>query len=142
MYQELDEDYIEIKDFMEVTVKGAYDNIPAIKYPLITILEIQNTENTRFTDNNGEHISNLTYQIECYSRDTERLQATESAMLMGRTVNALLTGPRYKMTRIGNPTIMGNASTSPFTNDRDIIRYVQRYSCSVNLDTHIIYKQS
>lgn len=103
---------------------------------MITILEIQNTENSRFTDNNGEHVSDLSYQIECLSRDTTELEATESAMLIGKRVNELLTGPRYKLTRIGTPSIV------PSTTDKDIIRYILRYSCSVDLDTNTIYKRS
>ena len=39
-----------LTDFQDTTVKGAYDTVPEINYPLITILEIQNTENAKFTD--------------------------------------------------------------------------------------------
>lgn len=125
-----------LNDFLETTVKGAYDSFPNINYPLVTILEIQNTENSRFTDNNGEHVSDLSYQIESYSRDTLELQATESAMLMSRIINSLLTGPRYKLRRIGNPAI------APLVDDRNVIRCITRYSCSVDLDTNTIYSRS
>lgn len=103
---------------------------------MVTILEIENTENTKFTDNNGEHVSNLSYQIESCSRNTTELEATESAMLMGKVVNELLTGPNYKLSRVGNPAI------APMVDDKNIIRYIQRYSCSIDLDTNIIYART
>lgn len=130
------EETFNLTDFQTVTVKGAYDTIPKISYPLITILEIQNTENSRFTDNNGEHVSDLSYQIEYCSRNTTQLEATESAMLMGKVVNDLLTGPKYKLSRIGTPSIV------PITDDKDVIRYILRYSCSIDLDTNTIYSRS
>lgn len=103
---------------------------------MITILEIQNTENNKFTDNDGEHVSDLSYQIESLSRDTTELQATESAMLMGNVINSLLTGPTYKLTRVGTPAI------APLVDDKDIIRYIQRYSCSIDLDRNTIHSRS
>lgn len=125
-----------LDDFINTTVKGAYDSFPEINYPLVTILEIQNTENSKFTDNNGEHISDLAYQIECYSRDTLELQATDSAMLMSRVVNELLTGSSYKLRR------MGNSAIAPLVDDKNVIRCITRYSCSVDLDTNTIYSRS
>lgn len=99
-------------------------------------MEIQNTENSRFTDNNGEHVSDLSYQIECCSRNTTELEATESAMLMGNIVNKLLTGPTYKLSRTGTPTL------APIPDDQDIIRYILRYSCSIDLDSNTIHSRS
>lgn len=129
----MDNEEIELNDFIDTTVKGAYDSIPEINYPLVTILELSNIENTRFTDNRGEHVSDLSYQIECLSRNTLELQAPDSAMLMGRTINSLLTGETYKMRRVGTPVL------APLIDDNDIVRYVQRYSCCIDLDTHTIY---
>lgn len=125
-----------LTDFLNVTVKEAHDMLPEIKFPLVTIKEIQNTENSRFTDNNGEHVSDLSYQIECCSRNTTELEAATSAMIMGNVVNKLLTGPNYKLTRIGTP------ETLPIVNDKDVIRYILRYSCSIDLDKNTIYKRS
>lgn len=130
------EETFNLTDFQDITVKGAYDTVPEISYPLITILEIQNTENSKFTDNNGEHVSDLSYQIECCSRNTSKLEATESAMLMGKVVNDLLTGPKYKLSRVGTPSIV------PIVDDKDVIRYILRYSCSIDLDTNTIYARS
>ena len=135
-YIDIDGNAKMLEDFIGTTVKGAYDSFPEIKYPLVTILEIQNTENDRFTDNNGEHVSNLSYQIEAYSRDTLELQATDSAMLMSRKINELLTGPTYKLRRVGNPSI------APLVDDKNVIRSITRYACSLDLDNNIIYSKS
>lgn len=135
-YIDIDGNEKMLNDFINTTVKGAYDSFPEINYPLVTILEIQNTENSKFTDNNGEHVSDLAYQIECYSRDTLELQATDSAMLMSRVVNELLTGSTYKLRRMGNPAI------APLVDDKNVIRCITRYFCSVDLDTNTIYSRS
>lgn len=127
---------IEMLDYSNTTVKGAYDKLPKITYPLVNILEIQNTEDYKYTDNNGEHISRLTYQIECLSRDMKNIQAADSAMFMGSIVSSLLTGERYKMKRVGTPTFI------PLVSDQDVIRYVQRYTCSLDLDHNTIYSES
>lgn len=101
---------------------------------MVTIFEINNAENTRFSTTSGEEVSDLAYQIDCYSRGTSTLQATESAMLMGRIVNRLLGGPRYKMNRIGTPALM------PLIQDKTVLKYSLRYSCVLELDTNTIYK--
>ena len=101
---------------------------------MITIFELDNSENERFSTAQGEKVSNLGYQIDCYSRSTEFLQATESAMLMGRIVNNVLGGPNHKMTRIGTPVLM------PLIQDKTVIKYSLRYTCVLELDTNTIYK--
>ncbi len=101
---------------------------------MITIFELDNSENERFSTADGEKVSSLSYQIDCYSRNTEVMQATESAMLMGRVVNKVLGGPNYKMTRIGTPVLM------PLVQDKTVIKYSLRYTCVLELDTNTIYK--
>lgn len=101
---------------------------------MITILEIDNSENERFSTATGEEVSNLSYQIDCYSRSTDNLQATDSVMLMGKLVNEVLGGINYKMTRTGTPVLM------PLIEDRTVMKYSLRYSCVLELETNTIYK--
>ena len=101
---------------------------------MITIFELDNSESERFSTATGEKVSNLSYQIDCYSRQTSYLQATDSAMLMGRVVNKVLGGEKYKMTRIGTPVLM------PLIQDKTVIKYSLRYTCVLELDTNTIYK--
>lgn len=102
---------------------------------MITVLEINNSENEKFSTSEGEKVSDLSYQIDCYSRNTDNLQATESAMLMGRIVNEVLGGMKYKLTRVGTPAIM------PLIEDNTVIKYSLRYSCVLQLETNTIYKK-
>lgn len=115
-------------------IKGIYDENPPADYPMITIQELDNSENTRFSTAEGEQVSNLSYQIDCYSRQTLNLQATDSVMLMGRIVNEVLGGPKYKMTRISTPALM------PLIEDRSVMKYSLRYNCVLFLNQHTIYK--
>lgn len=123
-----------MQDYTSTIIKGIYDENPPVNYPMVTIFELNNSENERFSTADGEKVSGLDYQIDCYSRSTEYLQATDSAMLMGRVVNRLLGGPKYKMTRIGTPVLM------PLIQDKTVIKYSLRYTCVLELDTNTIYK--
>ncbi len=101
---------------------------------MITIQEIDNSEATEYSTANGEEVSSLSYQIDCYSRGTLDLQATESSMLIGRTVNEVLGGNKYKMTRVSTPVLM------PLIEDNSIIKYSIRYTCALFLNQNTIYK--
>lgn len=125
---------VESRDYLDIVIKGIYDENPKAKYPMITIQEIENSENIRFSTATGEKVSNLSYQIDCYSGNTENLQSTYSAMQIGRIVNDLLGGSKYKMTRIGTPALM------PLIEDKTIIKYSLRYTCVLDLSTNTIYK--
>ena len=102
----------------------------------IAVQELDNTENTRYTDNDGEHVSNLSYQIDCFSRSFEEIEAKDMVILMGKRVNEVLTGENYKLSRVGTPSIM------PILSDKSVMRYSLRYECSILLDTNTIYKRS
>lgn len=101
---------------------------------MITIQEINNSENTQYSTSEGEQVSDLSYQIDCYSRGTLKLQATESSMLIGKVVNEVLGGKKYKMTRISTPVLM------PLIEDNSIIKYSIRYTCVLFLNQNTIYK--
>lgn len=101
---------------------------------MVTVDEINNAEKERFSTSEGEKVSELGYQIDCYSRNTENLQATDSAMLIGRIVNSVLGGPKYKMKRTGTPVKM------PLIQDKTVIKYTVRYTCVLEIETNTIYK--
>lgn len=122
-----------IKDFIGMTIKEVYEKNPKIKYPMITIQEIDNSEDTRYSSNLGEEFSALTYQINIYSRDISQLQANEVVRLLGSEVNKVL-GEKMKMVREGNP------ATVTLPSDNTILQYSQRYSCVFDIIRNIIYK--
>lgn len=102
----------------------------------IAVQELDNSENERFTDNDGEHVSNLSYQIDCFSRSYEEIEAKDMVILMGKRVNEVLTGENYRLTRVGTPSML------PLISDKSVMRYSLRYECSIFLDTNTIYKRS
>ena len=102
----------------------------------ITVQEIDNSENTKFTDNDGEHVSNVAYQIDSYSRSYEEIEAKDIVTLMGNRINEVLTGENYKLSRVGTPSLL------PVISDKSILRLSQRYEGSIFLDTNKIYKRS
>lgn len=57
-------------------------------------------------------------------------------MLMGNEINKLLTGEKYRLRRVGTPSI------TRVPDDDDVIRYILRYDCSVDLDTNTIYSKT
>ena len=121
------------EDFKNMLVKEIYEENPPIRYPMITIEEIDNSENTEFTDNIGEHISNLGYQINCYSKNTKKMQAPEAARTIGFKVNDIFMN-QYKMARIGQPVLL------PMNTDKNVMVYTLRYECAFSLDENRIYK--
>lgn len=121
------------EDFKDILVKEIYEENPPIHYPMITVEEINNSENLQFTDNMGEHISDLGYQINCHSRNTSKLQAQEAARTIGFAVNDVFMN-KYKMRRIGQPVLL------PLNTDKTVMVYTLRYECAFDLDEDRIYK--
>ena len=117
-------------------IKEAYHTLPKLSYPGITVQEIENSENAKFTDNDGEHVSDVGYQIDCYSRSYKDIEAKDIVTLMANRVNEVLTGENYKLTRVGTPSLL------PVLNDKSIMRLSLRYEGSIFLDTNTIYKRS
>lgn len=118
---------------MNILVKEIYEENPPIRYPMITIEEIDNSEYEQFTDNVGEHVSNLGYQINCHCKNTSTMQATEAARVIALVVNDIFMNT-YQMRRVGQPVLQ------PLSTDKNIIVYYLRYECAFNLDENRIYK--
>ena len=119
--------------YKNTIVKEAYKSLPKNKYPMITIQEIDNSEVTSRTTANGEQTTLLTYQIVCYSRDTEEYEYVESARFMGELVRDFI-DKNYKMIRMGSPSLI------PYIQDNTIMTYTQRYSCVYDKETNLLYK--
>lgn len=98
--------------------------------------EIENSENTKYTTNEGIHVIDLAYQIDCFSRSYSEFEAKDMVILMGKRVDEVLTGKKYRMTRTGTPSLL------PVLSEKNILKYSLRYECSLDIDNHIIYKRS
>lgn len=114
-------------------MKDAYKILPKLTYPAFVITEIINEENFKFTDNLGEHVSNVGYQIDCYSRAMQGIEAKDIVSLMGNLVNSIATGSNYKLRRVGQPVIM------TLQTDTSVLMYRLRFEGCIDLDTHTIY---
>lgn len=127
-------------DFPDVTVKGAYDELPEIKYPLVTILEIRNDDNSRFRDTRGSHVSNLGYQFDSISGNRGEEMATDVAMRLSAKVDYFLktydNGKYLKLRRTDRNSIL------PLTTDITKIKSSTTYECSIDIDKNIIYDLS
>ena len=133
-YYEIDE------DFSNILVKGAYDEIPVISYPMVTILEILNEDNTQYDDVNGENISDLGYQFDAISGNTKNYLATEAASKISRKIDnfikTYLNGRYSALRRTSRSAIL------PLPNDSTKIKSSTTYLCSLDIKNNIIYKLS
>lgn len=123
----------EITDFIGLTVKEAYEKLPKIQYPMITIEEIDNSEDTRYSSNLGEEFSSMGFQINFLTRDIPSMQSNEAIRIVGNEINKVL-GEEMKMVRQGSPVIL------PLPNDTTVLQYSIRYSCVFDIIRNIIYK--
>lgn len=107
--------------------------MPKIQYPMITIEEIDNSEDTRYSSNLGEEFSSMGFQINFLTRDVPTMQANEAIRIVGNEINKVL-GEEMKMVRQGSPVIL------PLPTDTTILQYSIRYSCVFDIIRNIIYK--
>lgn len=122
-----------IKDFIDITIKEAYEQNPKISYPMITIQEIDNSEAEQYSSNLGEEFSNLGYQINIYTRDISSMQKNEIIKKLADKVNNVL-GVKMGMIRNGNPITMLVPS------DSTILQYSVRYTGVLDIIRDILYK--
>lgn len=122
-----------IKDFIDLTIKEAYEQNPKISYPMITIQEIDNSESEQYSSNLGEEFSNLGYQINIYTRDISSMQKNEIVKKIADKVNNVL-GVKMNMVRNGNPITMLVPS------DSTVLQYSVRYTCVLDIIRNILYK--
>lgn len=128
------------EDFSDATVKGAYDELPKVKYPLVTILEILNQDNTRYDSADGENVSDLGYQFDCTTGNRDNLLAPDAALLMSKKIDIFIrtyANGRYKALRRSS-----RSANLPLTNDKTKMKSSTTYTCSVDINTNTIYKLS
>lgn len=126
--------------FSNATIKGAYDEIPVVSYPLITIIEILNEDNQRYDDVNGENISDLAYQFDATCGNLPDMLAPDAAMLMSRKIDDFI--KNYKNGRYRALRRTGRNAVLPLINDNTKIKSSTTYMCSLDINKNIIYKLS
>lgn len=124
------------QDHTDVLVKEKYEVYPKIKYPMVTIEELDNNGVERYWDGDNENISYLAYQIDVYADETETLTARDNAKEIIDIIDNFMKGERYKcMRRIGTPPIV------PLQTDDNIMIGHLRYECYLDINNHIIYRR-
>lgn len=121
--------------FANVLVKEAYDIIPEIRYPLITIEEIDNTNDNRFWDGK-EYSTDLAYQFTINCEQSGMHTANENVRIIQTILDKYLQGERYNCFRR-----IGFTAPKPSIDDPNIKVGISRYDCSLVADTHTIYRR-
>ena len=122
-------------DYVDMLVKEQYERYPKLKYPGITIEEIENEDNSQYFDET-ERVSNLGYQFNIYSEQSIDRTAVQNVREIARLLDQYLKGSRYRcLRRIGSLVIV------PLPSDDNVMVGYLRYDCSLELGTNTIYRR-
>lgn len=122
-------------DYSDILVKEQYERYPKLKYPGITIEEIENEDNSRYFDET-ERVSDLGYQFNIYSEQSVDKTAVQNVREIARLLDLYLKGSRYRcLRRIGSLVIV------PLQSDDNVMVGYLRYDCSLELGTNTIYRR-
>ena len=122
-------------DYIDMLVKEQYERYPKLKYPGITIEEIENEDNSQYFDET-ERVSNLGYQFNIYSEQSIDKTAVQNVREIARLLDQYLKGSRYRcLRRIGSLVIV------PLPSDDNVMVGYLRYDCSLELGTNTIYRR-
>lgn len=127
--------FINNQDYSDMLVKEQYEKYPKLKYPGITIEEIENEDNYRYFDET-ERVSNLGYQFNIYAEQSVDKTAIQNVREIAQLLDKYLKGDRYRcLRRIGSLVI------KPLQSDENVMIGYLRYDCSLELSTNTIYRR-
>ena len=122
-------------NYSDIIVKEQYEKYPKLKYPGITIEEIENEDNQRYFDET-ERVSNLGYQFNIYSEQSVDKTAVQNVREIAKQLDTYLKGDRYRcLRRIGSLVI------APLPSDDNVMVGYLRYDCSLEIGTNTIYRR-
>lgn len=124
------------ENYSNITIKEKYEKYPEIKYPMITIEEIVNEEVNRYTDDGGENISYIAYQLEISAKQSSTLTARENVQAIRDKVDALMKNDTYRCLRR-----ITSSPITPMQSDNNIMVGYLRYDCHVDIKRNIIYRR-
>lgn len=103
---------------------------------MITIEELTNTVASKYKDDSGEFASNLGYQINISSDQTDNYTAQKNVRRIATIINTYLQNDTYKcLDRVGGLVIQ------PHISDPNIKTGHLRYNCVVRHDNNTIYRR-
>lgn len=111
-----------------VNVVKAYPEKDAV-FPIVVVSEISNTINLDCVDSSGEKASDISFEIGIYTNSTTR---ETDARKIRNSVDDVMNG-YYKFNR-------ESANPVPNYADRNVYRYVMRYSATINKNK-VIYRR-
>ena len=132
---DISEYFLSQNEYKDILVKEQYEKYPKIKYPAITIEEIENEDNDMFFDE-AERVSNLGYQFAIYSEQSLDKTAVQNVRRIANLLDEYLKGPEYRCLRR-----MGSLAIVPMQSDDNVIIGYLRYECSVEINTNTIYRR-
>lgn len=132
---DISEYFLSQDEYKDILVKEQYEKYPKIKYPAITIEEIENEDNDMFFDE-AERVSNLGYQFAIYSEQSLDKTAIQNVRRIANLLDEYLKGPKYRCLRR-----MGSLAIVPMQSDDNVIIGYLRYECSVEINTNTIYRR-
>ena len=122
-------------DYADILVKEQYERYPKLKYPGITIEEIENEDDYRYFDET-ERVSSLGYQFNIYSEQSIDKTAVQNIREIAKQLDTYLKGDRYRcLRRIGSLVI------APLPSDDNVMVGYLRYDCSLEIGTNTIYRR-
>lgn len=123
------------QDYSDILVKEQYERYPKLKYPGITIEEIENEDDYRYFDET-ERVSSLGYQFNIYSEQSIDKTAVQNVREIAKQLDTYLKGDRYRcLRRIGSLVI------APLPSDDNVMVGYLRYDCSLEIGTNTIYRR-
>lgn len=132
---DIQNEFLNNNDYSNVLVKEKYELYPKIRYPAITIEEIQNEDNPQYFDET-ERVSNLGYQFTIHAEQSRDKTAIQNVRQIAKILDTYLKGPRYRcLRRIGSLVI------SPMPSDDNVMLGYLRYDCCLELNTNTIYRR-
>lgn len=123
-------------EYQDIIVKKQYEKYPNIRYPIISIQELNNEDVLKYRDDTGEKVTYLGYQIRIDAEQTETHTALENVEIIGNIIDTYLKGERYWSLRR-----IGNFAKYPMQNDDNVIVGYLRYECNVDIETNTIYRR-
>lgn len=107
------------------------DDVDKMTVPMVTVSESPG-QGYRFPDGKPQYIRSL-YQVEAYAKQGNGKTAKQNARALISVADAILYN-KYGLTQVGEATF------SPYMEDRSVMRGVIRYYAVIDTKTNYIYR--
>lgn len=134
--EELFQNNYEYPEYNNMLVKKKYQKNPPIRYPMITIEELNNQDEVKYRNDEGEQVDYLGYQIRIDSEETLNNSALDNVEIIGSIIDDYLKGERYWCLRR-----IGNFAKYPHQYDDNVMTGYLRYECNLDIHRNIIYRR-